>query len=223
MRRVRASIRPTRTRRTRRARCPTISSGRSIGYGAINLRTNGGYSRYHSLQVTANRRSARGWRSDPPTRWRSRRARAGFRTFTIWPTPTTTPPATGGMCCRSTACTIFPVGLGTPCAPPAPEQLAGRGRRRLHDRRAGNGHVHHDGQLRLHGGRRRRAGQRRTRMRSGSSQERAVAPALVRYVVFRSPVGPRRRRATRAASTTSGPARTPGSHADQGDQARWLA
>ena len=27
-----------------------------IGYGAINLRTNGGYSRYHSLQVTANRR-----------------------------------------------------------------------------------------------------------------------------------------------------------------------
>ena len=27
-----------------------------IGYGAINLRTNGGYSRYNSLQVTANRR-----------------------------------------------------------------------------------------------------------------------------------------------------------------------
>jgi hypothetical protein len=32
-----------------------------IGYGAINLRTNGGYSRYNSLQVTANRRVRSGF------------------------------------------------------------------------------------------------------------------------------------------------------------------
>src|SRR4029079_17238075 len=31
-----------------------------IGYGTINERTNGGYSRYNSLQVTANRRTRSG-------------------------------------------------------------------------------------------------------------------------------------------------------------------
>ena len=51
--------------------------------------------------------------------WPSPRARPEFRTSTIWPTPTTTHPATGGTCCRSTGSTRFRRRPGPPaCSAP---------------------------------------------------------------------------------------------------------
>ena len=165
-----------------------------IGYGAINMRTNDGYSRYNSLQVTANRRvplrpgvrvglhAGRGEEHERHSELSRSRLHLRLRGRRS---------AARAVDQRRLRHSFLDRGAG--CGPRRARPLAGRRRRRLHHRRAGDRDLHHDRQLRLHRRRRRRTDQHQARMRSDSSQRRALAPALVRHVLLHSPVGPGRR------------------------------
>ena len=195
-----------------------------VGYGSINLRTNGGYSRYNSLQVTANRRVRSGLTFGSAYTLAVAKSTSGIPNF--HDLAYTYDYAAGDRRHVLSLNGVYEI----PASTWAPRVV-----RAVLDNwqvavvagfttgAAGDRHVHDHGQLRLHGRRRRRAGQRHAGMRSDSSPRRAIARAVVQHVLLRSPVGPRRRRQLEPRALLRPRVEHLGSDPDEGRQARRLA
>ena len=164
-----------------------------IGYGAINLRTNGGYSRYNSLQVTANRRVRSGLMFGSAYTWAVAKSTSGIPNFHdlaytydyapgdrrhvlslngVYEIPATN---RGARAFRAVV-NNWQVAVVAGFTTGAP----------------GECHVHNDGQFRLHRWWGPGADQHQAWVRSHPPAERAVASTLVQHILFHAPFRPPR-------------------------------